>query len=238
MATGSSRTRLTIPKGPARQCELLPLAQMLSDRIVSATCHFVERTGETISCRAGCGACCRNLVAISQVESRNIAKLVDELPGTRRSEIRKRFAAARVELEMAGLLSSLKRTEQLSVTEYKRLSELYFDLKIACPFLENESCSIYQDRPVTCREYLVTSPAENCERPGQAEIRRVKVPLPVFNAVARWLVPESEAGLERWVPLILAPEWAASHPSEPSVLPGLELLRELARHLTPSDAPS
>jgi Fe-S-cluster containining protein len=34
-----------------------------------------------------------------------------------------------------------------------------------CPFLEDESCSIHPDRPLVCREYLVTSPAELCAGP-------------------------------------------------------------------------
>ena len=38
------------------------------------------------------------------------------------------------------------------------LGREYFQLGIPCPFLEEESCSIYHDRPITCREYLVTSP--------------------------------------------------------------------------------
>ena len=58
----------------------------------------------------------------------------------------------------------------------------------------------------------MTSPAENCSRPTPENIRRVKMLIPVFNAVARWQVPPSEHFLERWVPLILAPEWAEDAP--------------------------
>src|SRR5262249_61904401 len=99
------------------------------------------------------------------------------------------------------------------------------------PFLEEESCSISQERPITCREYLVTSPAENCAKLGDAGVRRVRLPLRVFNAVARWQVPPQEHFLERWVPLILAPEWAEAHPEDPPPRPGPELLRDLLDHL-------
>ena len=54
--------------------------------------------------------------------------------------------------------------------KHHQLSSQYFDLQIACPFLENESCSIHVDRPSICREYHVTSPAERCSRVYQESI--------------------------------------------------------------------
>ena len=45
-----------------------------------------------------------------------------------------------------------------------------------CPFLEEESCSIHPDRPLVCREYLVTSPAELCAGPTQEGVTPVAVP--------------------------------------------------------------
>ena len=86
--------------------------------------------------------------------------------------------------------------------------------------------SIYEERPITCREYLVTSPAENCSRPTPQNIRRVKLLMPVFNAVARWQVAPSEHFLERWVPLILAHGVGRGAPRRHMPRPGLDLLRE------------
>ena len=94
--------------------------------------------------------------------------------------------------------------------------------------VSNDPCA---ERPITCREYLVTSPAEYCAQPGSKGVRRVKLPLQVFNAVARWQVPPLEHIFERWVPLILAPEWADAHPDDPPPKPGVELLRDLLDHL-------
>src|SRR4029450_6909381 len=128
----------------------------------------------------------------------------------------------------AGLLELLREPDQWTPEAYGELVGTYFQQGIPCPFLEEESCSIYEERPITCREYLVTSPAENCSGPPPENIRRVKMLIPVFNAVARWQVPPSEHFLERWVPLILAPEWAEDHPDVSPGLPGLELLRELS----------
>jgi Fe-S-cluster containining protein len=229
------RGRMTVPTGPSRLDDLLPLARGLSDALVGETIRAVEQSGECISCKAGCGACCRQLVAISEVEARRIGKVVAQLPSPRRAVVEARFAEARRRLGESGLLQDLQDTEKVSDSGYGTLASAYFHQGIACPFLEEESCSIYEERPITCREYLVTSPAENCASPTSENIRRVKMLRPVFNAVARWQVGPSEHFLERWVPLILAPEWAADHPDDAPQRPGLDLLRELLNHMTADD---
>jgi Fe-S-cluster containining protein len=223
--------RVTVPAGPSQVSDLLPVARALSDTVVRQTSGLVEEAGEKISCTRGCGACCRNLVAISEVEARRIRSVIENLPEPRRSTVRSRFAEARQRLERAGLLEKLQAADQWTDADYTVLVGTYFQQGIPCPFLEEESCSIYEERPITCREYLVTSPPEYCARLGSEGVRRVRLPLRVFNAVARWQTPPQEHFLERWVPLILAPEWAEAHPDDPPPRPGPELLRELLDHL-------
>ena len=223
--------RVTVPSGPARVGELLPVARALADGVVRETCRSVEAAGEKISCTKGCGACCRNLVAISEVEARRLRAVVDALPEPRRATVLARFRDARARLERAGLLAALEATERMTDAEYRTLVGSYFREGIPCPFLEDEACSIYEERPITCREFLVTSPPENCARVGSEGVRRVRLPVRVFNAVARWQVPPSEHVEERWVPLVLAPDWAAAHPDEPPPKPGPELVRDLLDHL-------
>ncbi|HEX6728582.1 MAG TPA: YkgJ family cysteine cluster protein [Pyrinomonadaceae bacterium] len=226
------QAQVTVPIEPVQVDELLPLARALSDALVNETQKILQQSGETISCKKGCGACCRQLVAISEIEARQLSLLVDNIPEPRRSLLRSRFAEAQRRLEEAGLLQNLKNAAQLSENDYLSLSSAYFEQHIACPFLEDESCSIYSERPITCREYLVTSPSENCSRPIESNINRVNLPLKVFNAVARWQVLPTNHFLERWVPLVLALEWAESFPSGPLPQPGPELVRELLDHLS------
>jgi Fe-S-cluster containining protein len=236
------RARVTVPAGPARQRDLLPLARSLADAVVGKAVRAAEEAGSPVSCRAGCGACCRQLVAISEVEARRLRAVVEDLPEPRRSEVRARFADARRRLDEAGLLDRLRSAGRWTPEEYTALTAAYFAQGVACPFLEDESCSIYAERPVTCREYLVTSPAENCARPTADTVNRLRIPLRVFNALARWEVPPSDHFLERWVPLVLAPEWAEADPDDPPPRPGPELLRELLAGLrdqraAPDEAP-
>src|SRR4029079_16779549 len=149
----------TVPAGPTQLDELLPLLQVLSDNVVSSAEQEAQQRGTCISCRKGCGACCRQLVPISPVEARHIARLVAQMPEPRRQEMLRRFAAAKERLQEAGLWESLSRRQGVTPLP---IGMQYFRLGIPCPFLEDESCSIHKERPLTCRAFLVVTPAENC----------------------------------------------------------------------------
>ena len=166
-----------MPAGPTRLRQLLPLVQSFADAVVEGAAKGAEEQGLKISCKKGCGACCRQAVPISEVEARRIRDVVNELPEPRRSQVRARFAEARRRLAEAGLLDDLLHPGDWALRGNASFSLKYFYLGIPCPFLEEESCSIYADRPLTCREYLVTTPAENCARLGpESEIGRLKMP--------------------------------------------------------------
>src|SRR5262249_11986502 len=110
-------------------------------------------------------------------------------------------------------------------------SHAYFRAGVACPFLEEESCSIHPDRPLACREYLVTSPAENCSHPTEETVHMIPIPSGGGKAV-RALDRQTSPGRAGWVPLILALEWAETHPEEPAALTGPQLLEEFFKRLT------
>ena len=153
----------------------------------------------------------------------------------RRSAVRDRFAEARRRLEQAGLLEKLCHIEQWDTDTLHPVGLEYFAQHIACPFLEAESCAIHPDRPLACREYLVTSPAVDCAHPSAETIERVRMPKSVWSAVARLDPVAPSARFFRWVPLILAPEWADAHPEEAPPRPAPDLLRAILEQLTGTD---
>ncbi len=220
---------VALPTHPVSPRYLLPMIQNLSNALVGMGESLVAERGETISCKAGCGACCRQLVPITESEAHHIRDLVEAMPEPRREAVREKFAAARTALAASGLLELL-----LKPTENTRNTELglsYLRLGIACPFLEEESCSIHPDRPLSCREYLVTSPAEYCREPTATTIRRVPTPGFAMTAFATLDGPAPTGGV-RWVPLVLAPEWAEKHPETAATEPGTELFSRFMSTLT------
>jgi Fe-S-cluster containining protein len=173
--------KLDLSSEPVKPHRMLPVFQQLTNFLVNRSVEAIESKGEKISCAAGCGACCRQPVPISELEIYQLAELVENMPEPRRSAVSKRFADAQQHFAAIGWFDRIAacdaggafRPAESVVKELKKLVDDYFKEGVPCPFLENESCSIHQARPLVCREYLVTSPAENCRRENGAEIRRL-----------------------------------------------------------------
>ena len=108
----------------------------------------------------------------------------------------------------------------------------YLYQRVACPFLEDESCSIHPIRPLICREYLVTSAPEHCFDP--AKLKAAPVPLPfhlsrVLNRIGAQLENDSRG----WIPLLFLFAWmkAGAHPGEGVQGEGPQVLYEVISRL-------
>ena len=199
-----------VPDGPTTLDALMPVFQGLSSEVARRAAAKAVAAGASISCRAGCGACCRQAVPVAEAEARRLAALVEAMPEPRRSEIRARFEAAEQRLEQTALASQV-----VDMPDGKTVVDLgvkYFGLGVPCPFLEAESCSIHPDRPLRCREYFVTSPAAACAAMVEGTIDRVPlagVPSKALYAVGAEHTPQG------WLLLIQALSFAERFP-EPS----------------------
>lgn len=220
-----SATTATVPLGT-----MIPLFRSLAD----AFCHLSEdlarSRGETISCKKGCGACCRQAVPIAGFEAIALQQLIERMPEPRKSQVLTRFADAARRMEQAGILEKLRRPERLTPDEQVALGLQYFDQQIACPFLEDESCSIHPDRPLACREYLVVTPAEYCSRPAEGKVRRTETLADVASAV-RPLDSSTAESSGHWLALILAMEFADSNSPAPAQRPGTQWADDLINAL-------
>jgi hypothetical protein len=84
----------------------------------------------------------------------------------------------------------------------------------------------------------VTSPAAHCAAPTRETVDCIDVPVHVSRAI-RWLTAHPDAEQPGWVPLILAPYWAAARSEDPTRA-GTDIVRELFSRLSGSqieDAP-
>jgi Fe-S-cluster containining protein len=207
---------ITVPNAPVPAAEVVPALQGLVNAVVEAA-----EAGHTVSCRKGCGACCRQLVPVSRTEGERLLQLVKAMPADRREALAARFAAAEAAIDRTGLKERGDRSD-------RELSVAYFAQGIACPFLEDESCSIHPERPLVCREYLVTSPAELCAGAAQEGVTPVAVPK--VSMAARSLQDESDD----WFPLALLMAWDRSRPRKAERRPGPEWVQRFLRGLATS----
>ncbi len=205
---------ITVPSTPVPAAEVVPALQGLVNAVVAAA-----EAGKTISCRKGCGACCRQLVPISRTEGERLLQLIEAMPAKRRETLTRRFDAADAAIEAAGLKQRRERTD-------RELSVAYFALQIPCPFLEDESCSIHTDRPLVCREYLVTSLPELCAGPTQEGVTPVAVPK--VSPAARRLQDDKDD----WFPLALLMDWARTRPRTSERRSGPEWIQRFVERMS------
>lgn len=205
-----------VPAGPSRIDEVLPFFRQLDDAAVDAAVAYVAGEGKAVSCRRGCSACCRaQPVPILPAEAYALLRLVESLPEPRQSQIRAAFADRVARLEASGEAEIWRRTiREISPEDARAAAQRYFRLGLVCPFLSDEgACGIYEHRPLVCRQYLVTSPAENCRDAFEHRIERVPFPLRPIEAgltAADQLTGRPQVTL----PLVLALEYAQAHRDE------------------------
>jgi len=211
---GRLTTALDVPTGFVPIAAIVPVTRKLGEEALQLEESRARELGHTISCRMGCAACCRMLVPVSPPEAFALRDYMAQLPTERQTVISTRLAEAKALLIRHGLWSKLlavaESSTPLSDEELEPINRAYYALRLPCPFLEHEMCSIYEARPAACRELLVTSPAELC----QDIVGNAVVPLPVPLRIGTVLglvwgtMTESSPKL---IPLPLALEWADQH---------------------------
>jgi len=236
---------MSLPAKPVKPPRMLPVFQRLTDSFVARSVELSEAAGKAISCSAGCGACCRQPVLISEAEAYNLTDLVESMPEPRRSAIKKRFADACSHFSnlkwferYTNFVSDLRGKENEALgEEFVGLLSQYVGQRIPCPFLENESCSIYEDRPLICREYLVTSPLENCANPTPKNIEKMPIAVHASRALgvlSKTSNPREPASLL----LIRALEFADKFPEKFDERPGPEWADDFFRLITGKQHPN
>ena len=214
---GHITTEISVPTGFVPVTSIVPLLRSLGEQAQELEEQRALRSGETISCRKGCAACCRMLVPLSAPEAFALQASIESLPPERRNHLLARLDAAKLRLQENHLWDPLEAlSESLTPPTDEALEPLnraYYSLRLPCPFLEEEQCSIYEERPAACRELLVTSPAEFCQDLTDPRIRPLPLSLRISTALGL-LWADLTGTAARLVPLPVALDWAARHREE------------------------
>lgn len=144
--------------------------------------------GESISCKKGCGTCCGLYVMASLQEADCIVYHM-----YRNEAALERFVAAYAtwRQKLGSFVSKMPRLEQLIAGNLTGMlsqeEEKAFDFHVheyagrrnPCPFLIDESCSIYEVRPFACAALVAVTPPEKCLPDAKgintAEYRKIEV---------------------------------------------------------------
>ena len=224
--------------------DLLPLAREISEGITAIGIGRALAEGRNVSCRAGCGACCAQLVPIAPAEAVRLAEVVEAMPGRRRGAVKARFGNAMRRLREIGLVdrrtspgqAALRSPAPTVKTQWEDVSRRYFDARIPCPFLEDGSCGVYTERPMVCREHNVTTPASMCTTmsPDVRDIPRLVRMSEVMTDFTNRVLGRRDFN----IPLTLSVDWArVNRYAFVREGDGEELARDLVRCIQAADDP-
>jgi Fe-S-cluster containining protein len=164
----------------ARLSDLVPLARGVCDDMVCEALDRAASPGKVIPCRAGCSTCCNYLVPLSIPEVIHLYEEIQSLPPERcYGFFSNSLEAAR---QLLGCGESGVPGEESTLDH---LGQWYCQRNIPCPFLEKDLCAIYDQRPLACREHLVTTPAQWCH-PGLADrAHKLELQVSVLECLGR-----------------------------------------------------
>lgn len=219
----SIRLRVAVTSRPAFLSEIVPLACQIADEISAAGRHQAAKSGKPVMCREGCAACCRYLAPVSAPEARRLWAAVKALPQPQRDRVEARFTAA-----ARAILASAARGDGAAEAGLEAISQWYWALRLECPLLENEHCVLYAERPLACREHLVTSSPRACSDFGGVT-DTLSPPVSVAECMHE-LACRVEGEAAASLPLPLVPAWLDTQRENPKpARPAVELAGELLK---------
>jgi len=196
-------------KDQARLADIVPLARTICTKITDVVLQSVSSNGGQIACRKGCLACCRHLIPLSVPEAFRLNEEIAAATGRRRESVWKTcLHAARQILDRKPPIPLMPQTAEASPAssvDLNLVSKWYRDFKLDCPFLHNGVCTIYEQRPLACREHYVTGSAKAC-REERCCPEVLEMPVQVPNALGK-LASELEGTSVEAVILPLALVW-------------------------------
>ncbi len=174
--------KIGVEDKPTRLSDMVSLARAISDKLCSAILDHAARSGQTVQCHKGCSHCCSYLVPLSIPE---VFRLWEELPAMGAdfaSGALSRFCICEAKIRDAYV--SGKRTID-NIFEMPEISNWYAGLHLSCPFLSQGLCSVYERRPLACREHMVRSCPVLCKSSTMHYPEIVNMPVSILEVLGQ-----------------------------------------------------
>jgi len=191
----------------ARLSDIVPLARTISSRVAVAVLDTLNESGQIVPCCKGCSACCEYLIPLSIPEVFRLHEELLTMPVDRGG----RYLAAcleKAETILGKGSGEFGAKEQVKYGQFQKeqLSQWYSGLKIACPFLSDGICSLYSQRPMACREHIITGSAFFCSNNVADEPAVFRMPVSVLDCLGQLAADLEQSEIEA-VMLPLALPW-------------------------------
>jgi len=193
--------------GSAQLADIVPAARAISAKITDIATEQIYCQRGHIPCHKGCPACCSYLVSLSIPEVFCFSREVFLKPKHLSSHILRTYLLAASQIIKHRLPSppaeQSSPDESANFSELHSLSDWYASLNLVCPFMYNNQCVIYQQRPLVCREHFVTGSAQGCKG-GRGEAQVVELPVRMANVLCQFTRELCAADGAVMIPLALA----------------------------------
>lgn len=204
--------RIGVSEGQARLADIVPPARALSTKLVLAVLEKLRRDEELVPCCEGCSACCSYLTPLSVPEVFRLRQEILAMPTERGKKVFEScLDAAKKILDNRPEDSGVNElTEENGQIQVSGLGKWYAGLKQSCPFLSDGLCTVYEQRPIACREHMITGSASLCEAEWTDGSEVVRMPVSVLEALAQLTAELEQSSIEA-VMLPLALPWACEN---------------------------
>ncbi|MFN3219892.1 MAG: hypothetical protein ACE367_25670 [Acidimicrobiales bacterium] len=112
---------------------------------------------------------------MTAAEVRSVVAAIERLPAQRRADVARRIAEVNDAFADAGVAAADFTAAGGDLDARHVVAMRYFRLDQPCPLLFDGVCSVRDDRPLACREYLVTSDPAHCGQPGDTTDQIVRI---------------------------------------------------------------
>ncbi len=202
------RFSISVAQKKARLSDIAPLARTLSTKLALVVLDRLRRNGQVVPCRKACSACCNYLVPLSVPEAFRLREELLALPAEQGKAVLQSCldTAKRILDKKPKEFDINELTEAESQIQISQLGKWYAGLKLACPFLSDSLCTLYENRPVACCEYIVTGSALLCEAEWTDESQIVQMPVSVLQCLGQLTADLEQSNIEAVI-LPLALPW-------------------------------
>jgi len=162
--------------------------------------RVAELFSERMQCRRGCSMCCSQMFSISIIEAAFISRAVKALDEGERERLRESARA---------YLAEAKKIAGAAPDEGEETITPRPGLRLPCPALKGDACSIYNARPLICRKWGI--PLFNPKRPTELQACELNF-RPGEEVDVDGLLEPQVALLEEWVDIKDRARRSLGHP--------------------------
>jgi Fe-S-cluster containining protein len=173
--------------GSATLADVVPMARLLSTWIGQVFQRGLSSNGTAVPCRKGCAVCCYYLVSLSVPEAFRLMKEVMVMSSNVREDVMasclNMTTGLQKYLSRYYMLNKSQKADNLDYYQVKEISDWYFRQQWPCPFLCNNVCTIYEQRPIVCREHMVAGSSLTCQTDGTHDAIETQTPIGIEIAL-------------------------------------------------------